>query len=121
MSDLSQFSLPVEKTTEKEVRDLREHMYQRAKKLKDAGDEAQAEARGRYQLVSRKRKTGGRRKARKAVDRIEPRVLWFLNTRGCRHRQILSYLQYPDVFDDATQLDWCCDNCAIARGMDPET
>jgi superfamily II DNA/RNA helicase len=117
--DLSRFTLPVERTTEKEVRDLREHMYRRAKKLRDAGEEEQAGARGRYRRVSRKGRTGGRRKARKAVDRIEPGVLWFLNTKGCRHRQILSYLQYPDVFDDAAQLDWCCDRCAVARGMDP--
>ena len=114
--DLAKFSLPVEQKTLKEIQQLREHMYLRAKNLKNADLEAQAEQRGRTWVLSE----GGKRKNRKPVDRIEPGILWFLNTKGCRNRQILSYLDYPDVFNDAAQRGWCCDNCAVNRKLDPE-
>jgi len=58
---------------------------------------------------------------RKPIDMVDPPLLWFLNTVGCRHRLILSYLEYPDVFDDGAQNSWCCDRCAIAKGLDPDT
>lgn len=115
--DLSLFSLPVTQETERQVVKFRRHMYQRAKNAKNLRQEAAAERKPR----NARRGTEVRRTKRKSVETIDPALLWFLNTSGCRHRCILNYLQYPDVFDDSAQESWCCDRCAISRKMDPET
>lgn len=96
--DLALSSLPVTPETE-QVTGFRRHMYRGAKsdKLRKeaAAERKPRNARGASRAPSRKRKS---------VEIINPALLWFLNTIGCRHRCILSYLKYPDVFDDINQV-----------------
>jgi len=99
--DLACFSLPVTQDLQEKVDQFQRHMYRKAKASKD----------GVVNTVG----------PRKATDTIDPALLWFLNTVGCRHRCILSYLKYPDVFDDSNQKSWCCDNCAFGKNLDPQT
>jgi hypothetical protein len=114
--DLPKFSLPVLKSTQMQVDQLRRHMYQDAKNVNTAVDEQKKEQTG--SLLPSNGDPGGRRK--KPIDKIDPAVLWFLNTTGCRHRLILSYMAYPDVFDDHKQKSLCCDSCAVSEGCLPE-
>jgi Helicase conserved C-terminal domain len=114
--DLSRFSLPVTHETGQQVNRLRSHMYRKAQDFKNLRKEAASE---RKPLKPRGI-APARGPKRQPVESIDPAVLWFLNTTGCRHRCILSYLKYPDVFDDAAQKSWCCDNCALAKGPDSE-
>lgn len=110
------FSLPVTQETGKEVQGFRAHMYRQAedesKIRKEAQEERQMKMRG-PKSDSKEPKT-----RRQSIELIEPALLWFINTVGCRHRCILSYLKYPDVFDDAAQKSWCCDNCALVKGSE---
>ena len=115
--NLSLFSLPVTQETERQVVKFRRHMYRRAKNAKNLRQEAAAERKP----WNARRGTEVRCTKQKSVEMIDPALLWFLNTSGFRHRCILNYLQYPDVFDDSAQKSWCCDRCAISRKMDPET
>jgi superfamily II DNA/RNA helicase len=109
--ELSLYSLPVTEETSKEVEQLRSRMYRKATIMKRADEEARKEARGR--------KRGGKRTKKPAALTIEPGLLWFLCTCGCKQKQILSYMKYPDVHNDAAQKSWCCCSCAIAKGLDP--
>lgn len=110
--NLACFSLPVTQTLREMVRRFQLQMYRKAKA---SNISAGVQTRG-----TRSRSTAVRTPRRKPTDTIDPALLWFLNTTGCRHRCILSYLNYPDVFDDHAQKSWCCDNCAFAAGLDPE-
>lgn len=112
---LELFSLPVTPGTDWEVRRLRAHMYRKAKEFRRIRQEAKEERR-RHKVPKSRVKIS--RHNRRPVDLIDPALLWFLNTVGCRHRCILSYLKYPDIFDDTAQKSWCCDNCAIQTDLD---
>ena len=116
--DLCRFALAVEPTNSKDVLDLRNHMYLKASGEKDTASEAQKERNGRKRRGGVKAQ-GKRRK--RGVDTIEPGLLWFLNTYGCRHRQLASYMGFPDIFNDEAQQSWCCDRCAIGKQLDPAT
>ena len=103
---LDLFSLPVMSETIGDVQSFRAHMYLRVRDHRQIRQKAKEERHNKRSKKSR----------RKPVDLIDPSLLWFINTVGCRHRCVLSYLKYPDVFDDILQKSWCCDNCAIRRG-----
>ena len=109
--DLRAFGLPVEPQTVAEIRQLRIKMYRHISTLKDIAREADAERRGP------KRDDAGNVVKKRPIDKIEPAIIWFLNTTGCRHRCILEYMRFPDVFEDDEQQSWCCDNCAIRKGI----
>src|SRR5579859_2018464 len=114
--DLSKFSLPVTRVTLSEVTNLTNKMYKEAENADKIIDEARAE------LMAPKKSVPGQPQERKQpIDKIEPALLWFLNTVGCRHRCILHYLRYPDVFEDNLQKSWCCDNCAISKRLSLKT
>jgi len=115
---LQLFSLPVTSQTGREVRRLRAHMYRKAREFRKLRQEAKAERR----IYKKSKSTASARvPKRKSIDLIDPALLWFLNTVGCRHRCVLSYLKYPDIFNDAAQRSWCCDNCAIQKELNLAT
>jgi len=98
-------SLPVSAETESKVSELKYRMYRTHEAahetLRDAGRTTSGRSsRGNY------RRTG-----------IDPGVIWYLGTIGCRHRCLLSYMDYPNAIDGRAQQSWCCDNCAIGRGQ----
>jgi superfamily II DNA/RNA helicase len=109
------FALPVLHETESQVHNLKRHMYRKAKILKNAPCEMEQERTARRPKALK----GTRRKSIPLAYRIDPGVLWFLTTTGCLHRCILSYMDYPDVWDDHKQKSWCCDRCALQKGLDP--
>jgi hypothetical protein len=47
--------------------------------------------------------------------KLDPPLLWFLTTEGCRHRVFGMIFRDP-VLWTAKHRYWCCDNCAIASG-----
>jgi hypothetical protein len=109
--ELARFSVPVEHSTENKVQELLLHMYRKEYKSSHACP------------PSRKRQNGAKPakgKRKKSYQSIDPGVLWFLCTTGCRHRCILRYMGFPDVFDDSAQKSWCCDVCAQRKGLDPQ-
>lgn len=89
-------ALPVLPETATEVSILKERLYEEAEKS----------------FAASSKPPGGQLHHRTGVDKG---VLWFLGTTGCRHRCLLSYMDFPDVFEDHRQRSWCCDNCAIRR------
>ena len=109
--DLCAFALPVEPETIVEVQLLRMKMYRHISTIKDIAREADAER------TAPKRNDAGKVVKKQPIDKIEPGIIWFLNTTGCRHRCILEYMRFPDVFEDKEQQSWCCDNCAIRKGI----
>jgi len=107
--DLRLFALPVEPETVLEVQQMRQKMYRHINSLKDA---ARA---GDVERKAAKKDGVGNTIKKQPIDKIEPGIIWFLNTTGCRHRCILEYMRFPDVFEDDKQESWCCDNCAIRK------
>ena len=114
--DISKFSIPVTKSTIDNVTKLRMHMYKVAASADRAIEEDHIERKG--SLIVDGCAVGGRKKAH---EKIDPSVLWFLNTVGCRNRLILAYLDYPDIFADERQRSWCCDVCAWEKTSNPAT
>jgi hypothetical protein len=114
--DISKFSIPVTKATIDKVTKLRMHMYKVAASADSAIEEDHVERKGG--LIADGRAVGGKKKTH---EKIDPSVLWFLNTVGCRNRLILAYLDYPDIFADERQKSWCCDVCAWEKTSDPAT
>jgi hypothetical protein len=114
--DISKFSIPVTKPTIDKVTKLRMHMYKVAASADSAIEEDHMERKG--SLIVDGRAVGGKKKTH---EKIDPSVLWFLNTVGCRNRLILAYLDYPDIFADERQKSWCCDVCAWEKTSDPAT
>ena len=104
--DLSQFTLAVEPGTMPKVYELRRAMYKTATEMKEAEKEQRAAQHGRN---------------RRPADSVDPGVLWFLNSDGCRACMRLAYFGYPDVFSHTPQRSWCCEICAKRKGLDPET
>jgi superfamily II DNA/RNA helicase len=96
-------SLPVSEETESMVSELKFRLY----RAQEAAHETAGEGR---------RTDSGRARGNYRRTGIDPGVIWFLGTVGCRHRCLLSYHDYPDANDDRGQQSWCCDNCAIASG-----
>ena len=109
--DLRAFALPVEPGTITKVQQLRIKMYRRIDTIKDIAREADAERK------AAKRDNNGNTVKKQPIDKIEPGIIWFLNSTGCRHRCILEYMRFPDVFEDDKQQSWCCDNCATRNGI----
>ena len=109
--DLCAFALPVEPETIAEVQQLRMKMYRHISTIKDIAREADAERR------APKRDDAGMVVKKAPIDKIEPAIIWFLNTTGCRHRCMLEYMRFPDVFEDDKQQSWCCDNCVIRKAI----
>lgn len=109
---LARFSLPVREDTLKLVQRFQDYMYKKAK------IEQRAHL---YRRIGRAMIHSRTSHQRKSIDKIDLGLLWFISTIGCRHRLILSYLGYPEVFNDSDQKSWCCDNCARDKGWDPST
>jgi superfamily II DNA/RNA helicase len=97
-------SLPVLPETESKVSELKSRLYRKADAEHECSQDGNAP----------KSASGRKRSSRKGID---PGVLWFLGTVGCRHRCLVSYMDYPNVCDDEGQQSWCCDNCAINRNL----
>ena len=114
--DLTEFTLPVTRETLTQAVEFTDKMYKRAEKIENILKEGSAE-----QRAPKKQIPGEARTRKKPIDKIEPALLWFLNTTGCRQRCILHYLRYRDVFTDHLQKSWCCDNCAIQKQLPFET
>jgi superfamily II DNA/RNA helicase len=112
------FSLPIREDTQPLVTRFQNYMYRRGKISQSAR---------RLGAIKRKAKDPGKEKGkgkgkgprRKPIEQIDLGLLWLINTDGCRHRVILSYMGYPDVYGDSDQQSFCCDNCALRKQLEP--
>ena len=77
--DLCLFTLPVEPETVLEVQHIRQKMYRHINSLKDATRTGDME-----QKAVKKDEVGNTIK-KQPIDKIEPGIIWFLNTIGCCH------------------------------------
>ena len=101
---LGRFGLPVETDVQDKVALHRRYLYLQAKRARKA-----------RRLAEQERNRTGRRV--RSTLKLDPGVLWFLCTQGCRHRPFGVVLKNSSVFEDKHRY-WCCDNCAIANGLD---
>jgi hypothetical protein len=95
--DLCAFALPVEPETIAKVQQLRIKMYRYIDTIKDTAREVDTKQK------TAKRDADRKRVKKQPIDKIEPGIIWFLNTTGCRHQCILEYMRFPDVFEDDKQ------------------
>jgi hypothetical protein len=55
-----------------------------------------------------------------SLEKLDPGVLWFLATTGCRWRVLLKIFMDPNPLANEHK-SWCCDRCAIRHGVDHST
>ena len=84
-------SLPVSAETESMVSKLKYRLYRTQKADHETLRDARRSRSGRS-LQSNYRRTG-----------IDPGVIWYLGTVDCRHRCLLSYMNYPNAIDGRAQ------------------
>jgi Helicase conserved C-terminal domain len=106
---LGRFGLPVLPETESEVRSHLFSLYREEKSLREA-----------IRNASSRNQKGDKDSPISAPLKMDPAVLWFLCTVGCRHAAVLKIFQDPEVFSDSHR-GWCCDSCAWRRGRDGNT
>ena len=61
----------------------------------------------------------GQRGTKSAYYKLDPALLWFINTSGCCQRLILAYFMYNRAFQHLAPIS-CCDNYIYAR-VPPKT
>ena len=102
---LVRFGIPVRQDTKDKIKVHVRQLYREAKSLKEAHLEALRERRGKV--------TNKVNMAKK----IDPAVLWFVCTEGCRHSIFGSLYNDPKLWD-RSHRHWCCDNCVVKEGSD---
>jgi len=65
----------------------------------------------------KKQLSGTRKEPVTLVQKMDPLVLWFIRTEGCKHRLLGWIFGCPNVWDN-THKDWCCGSCIIQKGGD---
>ena len=102
---LNCFGIPVNRDTEAKCRKFTSHLYAKVKSLSEVHQRAAVERSGTHSdRISMSRK-------------LDPPLLWFLTTEGCRHR-VFGIIFGDPVLWSAQHRYWCCDNCALANGLD---
>jgi superfamily II DNA/RNA helicase len=98
--DIRRFGLPVRVDTEFKVKKHILSLYSEAASLREAFRQAKREIRGnRQNQVSMAKK-------------LDPPVLWFICTQGCRHMVFGMIFQDIDVLM-RSHRHWCCDWCSF--------
>lgn len=98
--DIRRFGLPMRVDTEFQVKKHVFSLYRDATSLCEAFRQARRETRGsRQNPVSMAKK-------------IDPPVLWFICTQGCRHMIFGMIFQDLDIFK-RSHRHWCCDWCSF--------
>ena len=65
-----------------------------------------------YKTPFTKATIAGRRGPVEIMQDLDPMMLWFLNTTGCRRQLLLSYFDDPNLFQSQINSQYiCCDNC----------
>ena len=101
---LGRFGLPIRHDTQDKVAVHVRHLYREAKIIRKGLQAARQE----------RRRTGENKLS--SIMKLDPAVLWFLCTRGCRHRLFRVIFHEPIRWEDSN-ISWCCDNCAIGEHM----
>ena len=95
---LERFGLPVRMDVMDKVTLHRRYLHLQAKGI-----------RKERRTIQHERNSTGR-KAKPAKMKLDPGVLWFVCTQGCRGRPFRVGIPNSDVLEDAPR-HWCCDNC----------
>jgi superfamily II DNA/RNA helicase len=106
--DLTKFALPVEPETMDKVDIHVNNLYIEARSIKDAHQQAKKEI------------NGTRQHKLSMAQKIDPCVLWFLCTSGCRPRAALTVFRDHELFENKHK-SWCCDPCAHQCGLPGRT
>lgn len=102
---LARFGFPVTRETFEDVRRHTRALYKEIANLRDVHMEARKEAKGtRVSPVS-------------MAQKVDPTVLWFIATTGCRHQVLAQMFCDLYIFGDNHRY-WYCDNCAIQSSKD---
>ena len=104
---LKRFGLPVRQDNEPKTRKHLLSLYQEAKSLREAFQQARREPRGT------------RKSPVPMSNKLDPPLLWVLCTQGCRHMVLGFIFKDPTVYE-RTHRYWCCDWCAWSSGTDCE-
>lgn len=97
------FAIPVTRETEAQCKRFTSALYAKVDSLGKAIQQAASES------------TGTTSAKVSMSSKLDPPLLWFLTTEGCRHR-VFGMIFGDPVLWTAKHRYWCCDNCAIASG-----
>jgi hypothetical protein len=100
--DLKKFGLPVSPDTTGEVSLHLRTLYRDVKTLREVYGEAKKAMQGTKQVPL------------PMVKKLDPPVLWFICTTGCRHMMLGSVFQDTNLFQ-RSHRDWCCDQCLYLK------
>lgn len=107
--DIRRFGLPVRVDTESRVKKHVLSLYRDATSLREAFRQTRKEIRG------------NRQNPVPMIKKLDPPVLWFICTQGCRHMVFGMIFQDLDIFK-RSHHHWCCDWCSFhSDEHDPKT
>ena len=106
--DIRKFGLPVRSDTHSKVRTHLHNLYRESKSLREA------------QRQSRNEVRGTRENPIPMAKKLDPAVLWFICTQGCRHMVLAIVFEDVDVFK-RSHRSWCCDWCSFHSEKDDPT
>ena len=101
---LGRFGLPIRHDTQDKVAVHVRHLYREAKIIRKGLQAARQE----------RRRTGVNKLS--SIMKLDPAVLWFVCTRGCRHR-LFRVVFHESIQWEDSNISWCCDNCASGEHM----
>ena len=108
--ELPKFGLPITPETMSQACKHLMQLYKDVKNLKEA-----------HKAVNLARSEVAGRGNDEQQKRLNPLVFWFIVSEGCRHRVLKLAFREPGDICESTHRGWCCESCALARGVDPTT
>ena len=102
---LNRFGLPVTPNTQPQTRQLLLSLYRAVGSLREL-------LRGARERSSRSAQGPGPKSTK-----LDPPLIWFILTQGCRHRVLGAFFTDPANFQ-GSHRSWCCDSCSARAGRD---
>jgi len=102
---LNRMGLPVTPNTRPQTRQLLLSLYRAVSSLRES------------LRAVRERSSGSVPARAPKMTKLDPPLIWFILTKGCRHRVLGAFFTDPANFD-GSHRSWCCDSCAATAGPD---
>ena len=106
--DIRKFGLPVRIDTQSKVRTHLHSLYREINSLREAHRQARSQVRGTRQNPI------------PMAKKLDPSVLWFICTQGCRHMVLGIVFEDVNIFE-RSHTSWCCDWCSFHSEKDDPT
>ena len=103
--NIQKFGLPVSYDTAQEVSVHLRTLYRDVKSLREVFRETKKAMQGTKEIPV------------PMAKKLDPPVLWFICTTGCRHMVLGSVFQDTNLFQ-RTHRGWCCDTCVYSAGTE---